>query len=238
MSSIKLQVFLFLSFIIISKGNASILISNGCHETIWPGVYTQRGKRVVPTGIKLDPEKQYDLKVPDTWSGIIWARTGCDGNPNTSFHCATGDCGANSLHCHYNTPQPPVTLTKFNLVPKGGTSTYKVDLRNGFNLPVTLTPLESRCQKIMCFKDWRNQCPDWLSVYSHERRKIACKSACYTTGEPKHCCTGAFASPQKCELNQYTELVENQCPSAVSNAFDDTHYTCFGGASYFVSFCA
>jgi hypothetical protein len=241
---------MFMSFIIffiilISKGKArpnpyaggvSMLITNGGYETIWPAIYTRTGPRVVPTGIKLEPEEQYNLKVPDSWSGTIWVRTRCSGNPNSSFHCAIGDCGTNNIHCHYKEPHPPVTQVKFNLVPKGGSSSYKVDLTDGFSLPVTLTPLDSECQEIMCDMNLLDQCPDWLAVYSDEGRKIACKSPCYTTREPKYCCTGAYASPEKCEPNQYTELLENRCPSTVSTAFDETHFTCFGGTSFLILF--
>ncbi|KAJ1410266.1 Thaumatin family [Sesbania bispinosa] len=234
MSSMEGQVLLSFMFLTIlfstrNANGASIQIINSCYgQTIWPGVYTKSGTRVTPTGFKMDYEDVYDLNVPDSWSGTIWARTGCNGNPNNNFHCAVGDCGTKNVHCHYNAPHPPVTQLKFNLAPKGGSSSYKIDLRDGFNLPATLTPLDSKCKKIMCFKEIRNQCPDWLGVYSNEGRKVACKSPCYTTGEPKHCCTGEYASPEKCG-NEYTELVDKECPSAVSNAFDETHFTCLVG---------
>jgi hypothetical protein len=96
-------------------GGVSMLITNGGYGTIWPAIYTRTGPRVVPSGIKLEPEEQYDLKVPDSWSGTIWVRTGCSGNPNSNFHCAIGDCGTNNIHCHYNQPHPPVTQVKFKL---------------------------------------------------------------------------------------------------------------------------
>ncbi|XP_057434170.1 thaumatin-like protein 1b [Lotus japonicus] len=219
-------------------GKVEIMLLNGGHQTIWPGVHTKTGHQIVPTGFKLEPRDIYHIKVPDSWSGTIWARTGCSGNPNTTFHCDVGDCGTHNIHCHQSLPKPPATLLKFNLAPKGGTSSYKIDLRYGFNIPATLSTFTSKCKEINWVRDIRSDCPDWLAVYSHEGRKIGCKSACYTTGESKHCCTGAFASPQKCELNEYTQLVENNCPDSVSNAFDDTHFTCHGGASFQITFWA
>ncbi|CAL5187042.1 unnamed protein product [Lathyrus oleraceus] len=250
MSSMMVQVFVsFIIFltILVSKGNArpkpdpyaggvSIIIINGGYDTIWPAVHTERGHRVVPSGVKLESEEQYELKIPDTWAGTIWARTGCSGNPHSSFHCAIGDCGTNNIHCHYSKPTPPVTQVKFDLVPKGGSSSYKVDFKDGFSVPVTLTPCESKCEKIMCITNLDDECPDWLAVYSNEGRKIGCKSPCYTTREPKDCCTGEYASPEMCALNEYTDLLDKKCPSVVSNAFDETHFTCFEGTSFYILF--
>ncbi|RDX68428.1 hypothetical protein CR513_52588, partial [Mucuna pruriens] len=210
-------------------GGASILLINGCEGTIWPGVHTKGGQRVTPTGLKLDSEENYDLKVPDSWSGTIWARTGCSGNPDNDFHCDVGDCGTRSMHCHFNGPRPPVTQVKFNLAPKGGNSFYEINLKDGYNAGVSLTPLDSKCKRLLCLRNIKQECPNWLAQYSNDATKVACKSQCYTTGEAKHCCTGDYASPQKCELNEYTEYAERACPDAVSNAFDQTHFSCAGG---------
>ncbi|RHN74375.1 putative glucan endo-1,3-beta-D-glucosidase [Medicago truncatula] len=95
-----------------------MLITNGGYGTIWPAIYTETEPRVIPSVIKLEYEEQYDLKVPDSWSGTIWVRTGCSGNPNSSFHCAIGDWGTNNIHCHYKQPHPPVLIHKvrFNTI--------------------------------------------------------------------------------------------------------------------------
>ncbi|RDX73908.1 Thaumatin-like protein 1a, partial [Mucuna pruriens] len=203
----KVQLLLYFVFltILFSTGNAnknpyaggvSIQLTNACDGTIWPGVRTKTGHIVTPTGFKLEPEEIYNLEVPDSWSGTIWARTGCSGNPNS------------------------------------GNSYYKLDLRYGFNMGVSLTPLDSNCRKIPCIKDITLQCPNGLALYSKDAIKVACKSACYTSGEPKDCCTGYYASPEKCNLNEYTSLVETTCPAAVSSAFDQTHFSCSGGTSF------
>lgn len=220
--------------------DVEIMLINDCYETIWPGVHTMAGYTVTPTGFKLRSKDTYHLKVPDSWSGTIWARTGCRGHHNTSFRCDVGDCGTNHTHCFRNKPDTPATLFKFNLAPEGGISAYAIDLSDGFNLPAAISPLTSKCKDIQCFRDMRSECPDWLAMYDDlgEGLKIGCKSKCYTTGDPKDCCTGDYESPETCELNEYTQLVVNNCPTAVSNSFDESKFTCFGGVSYKITFCA
>ncbi|XP_058725680.1 thaumatin-like protein 1b [Vicia villosa] len=227
---------IFLSILFAYASGATVTIINGGDDTIWPAVYTEKGDTVNPTGIKLDSHQQYDLKVPDSWSGTIWARTGCTGDPNSDFYCEVGDCGTKKMECLDRKPEPPATQVKLNLVPKGGSSSYEVDMKDGFGVSVTVTPFETSCQKVMCIQNLDDDCPNWLAVYSSEGRKIGCKSPCFFTKEPKYCCTGEFASPQKCDNNQYTELLDNKCPDVVSNAFDGSHFTCSGGTSFFILF--
>ncbi|CAK8534631.1 unnamed protein product [Lathyrus sativus] len=235
-SPVFICLIIFLSILFPYANGVSVIIINGGHETIWPAVHTEKGDLVNPTGVKLESEEQIELQLPDTWSGTIWARTGCSGDPNTDFHCAVGDCRTKKMECLESKPHNPVTQVKLNLVPKGGKSTYEVDLRDGFSVPVTLTPIETECEKILCIQNLDNDCPDWLAVYSNEGRKIACKSPCHFTKEPKDCCTGEFASPEKCAQNQYTELLDAKCPNVLSAAFDDSHFTCFVGTSYSILF--
>ncbi|KAK7320786.1 hypothetical protein VNO77_30586 [Canavalia gladiata] len=212
---------------------------NNCPETIWPAAHTKEGVAIIPTGWKLEPTYSYDINFGpnDSWTGLIWARTGCSGENYKNFQCDIGDCGTNTIRCHHNTPKPPISLLRLHLNPEGGNSDYKLDLMQGFNLPMQITPISSvQCQKIVFLRDIRQQCPDFLAVYGNER-KIACKSPCFTTGEPKYCCTGAFASPEKCEPNEYTKIIKDVCPQAVSNAFDNTNFSCIGGTSFMVTFC-
>lgn len=240
MASMMSQVFIyfivFLSILFSYASGASVVIINGGDETIWPAVHTEKGDKVNPTGIKLGAEEQYELKVPDSWSGTIWARTSCNGDPNSDFHCDVGDCGTKKMECLESKPHAPVTKVKLNLVPKGELSSYEVDLKDGFSVPVTLTPFETNCGKIMCNQNLDNDCPNWLAVYSHDARKIACKSPCHFTKEAKYCCTGEFASPEKCENNEYTELLNNKCSDVVSDSFDDSKFTCSEGTSFYVLF--
>ena len=81
-------------------------------------------------------------------------------------------------------------------------------------------------------------CPPNFAVDGSDGNGIACKSACLALNQPEHCCTGSFASPDKCPPNVYSVIFKNQCPLAYSYAYDDitSTSTCFDGAKYSITF--
>ncbi|XP_057444981.1 thaumatin-like protein 1b [Lotus japonicus] len=218
-------------------GGAYIQLINGCHKTIWPDIHTRLGHPIIPTIVKLESKDIYTFDDPDSWSGTIWGRTRCKGNStDSSFYCDTGDCATHKIRCRYRLPSPHATPVNLNLAPNGSKCSYEVDMRYNFNLLVTIYSFDLKCKEIQCLIDMRSFCLEWLAIYDSGGLKVGCKSACYTAGDQKLCCSRAYAPPEKCELNNYTQLDDN-CPYVISNAFDQTHFTCYGGASYVISFC-
>ena len=70
------------------------------------------------------------------WSGNIGGATGCN---DSGVSCTTGGCDA--LRCSPGVGQtPPATLAEFTLQKAAFPDTYDVELINGFNIPVEMSP--------------------------------------------------------------------------------------------------
>ncbi|XP_043705139.1 pathogenesis-related protein 1C-like [Telopea speciosissima] len=109
-------------------------IINNCTETIWPGIFP--GENFGGGGFELKSGQSIVFTAPVGWSGRIWGRTNCNFDENGNGTCQTGSCGT-TLKC--KAPgKPPASLAEFTLALP---DFYDVSLADGFNLPVTVTPI-------------------------------------------------------------------------------------------------
>ncbi|KAE9446900.1 hypothetical protein C3L33_21206, partial [Rhododendron williamsianum] len=219
----------------LSEGTNFTLV-NSCNETIWPGIianYNSTGN----DGFALKPGQSSIFSAPSGWGGRIWARTGCDFNQNTSTgKCQTGGCDS-SLKCS-GPGDPPFSIAEFNL---GDIDYYDVSLVDGFNLPITITPVKGtkgNCSVAGCDSDLRANCPEEL-VQKSDGKVVACRSACNVFDSDEYCCRGAFSDPVSCMPTNYSRIFKQACPAAYSYAHDDSTsvLTC-STTDYILTFCA
>ncbi|OMO81827.1 Thaumatin [Corchorus capsularis] len=221
---------------------ATLTIKNNCPYTIWPATQTGGGKpQLGKTGFSLASHGKNSINVPATWSGRVWARTGCSTNSGR-FVCATADCGSGQVACHGRGGAPPATLAEFTLEGKGGHDTYDISNVDGFNLPLSITPQGGsgpKCTRISCSANINLVCPSQLAVKGSGGNIIGCKSACAAFGKPQYCCTGEYMPRGKCPPTNYSKFFKKQCPQAYSYAQDDSSSTfgCNGGPNYLITFC-
>lgn len=230
----------FYDFIHAGAYSATFTFTNNCPFTIWPGTLSGGGtSQLTSTGFELASKASYTLDVPAQWSGRFWGRSQCSTDTNGKFTCATGDCGSGQIACNGAGGIPPVSLVEFTLAGFGGQDFYDVSLVDGFNLPVSITPQGGGCNTTSCPADVNKVCPEDLAVKGSDGSVIACKSACLALNQPQYCCSGSFASPDKCPPTSYSMIFKNQCPQAYSYAYDDktSTFTCSGGPNYLLTFC-
>ncbi|XP_012567937.1 thaumatin-like protein 1 [Cicer arietinum] len=233
---------LVLSALFLSGANsATFTIKNNCPYTIWPATLTGGGgSQSASTGFELASKASSTVKISAPWSGRFWARTECS-TRDGKFTCATGDCASGQLSCNGAGGIPPVTLVEYTLATDGGKDFYDVSLVDGFNLPVSVTPQGGAedCRSTSCPANVNKVCPNNFAVKGSKGDVIACKSACLAFNQPRYCCSGDFASPDKCPPTSYSKIFKTQCPQAYSYAFDDktSTFTCSGGANYLITFC-
>ncbi|EEF33760.1 Protein P21, putative [Ricinus communis] len=237
--SLLLLALFFIFFTITSGQNASstktFTLLNNCKETIWPGIIT-KGNDSDGKGFPLKPGQTNLHYAPIGWSGRIWARTGCNFDKNGTGTCQTGSCGA-YLNCS-GPSSPPNTIAEFTL---GDNDFFDISLVNGFNLPVVISPLNSKgnCSIAGCDGDLRQNCPPELSVRS-DGKVIACRSACDVFNTDAYCCRGAYSDPEACAPSNYSRIFKQVCPASSSYAFDrdaTSIITC-SASDYVVAFCA
>ncbi|XP_073275930.1 pathogenesis-related thaumatin-like protein 3.5 [Primulina huaijiensis] len=208
-------------------------VVNYCKETIWPAITP--GENFGGGGFSLKPGQTEVLVAPVSWSGRIWGRTGCNFDRNGNGSCQTGSCGT-SLKCAAS-GKPPASLAEFTLA---GTDFYDVSLVDGFNLPMTVTPINGRgnCSVAGCFSDLRLNCPAELAVKGGGRT-VACRSACDVLNTDEYCCRGVYGNPSTCKPTYYSRIFKQACPKAYSYAYDDptSIFTC-SGTDYVVAFCS
>ncbi|KAL7128389.1 hypothetical protein ABFS83_14G313300 [Erythranthe nasuta] len=208
-------------------------IVNYCKETIWPAVTP--GEYFNGGGFVLKPGQTQIFTAPISWSGRIWARTGCNFDRNGNGSCQTGSCGS-TLKCGAS-GKPPASLAEFTLA---ATDFYDVSLVDGFNLPIVVTPLNGRgnCSVAGCDADLRTNCPAELAVKGGGRN-VACRSACDVFDTDEYCCRGVYGNPVTCQPTYYSKTFKKACPTAYSYAYDDptSIFTC-SGTDYVVSFCS
>uniref|UniRef100_A0ACD5ZGU4 Uncharacterized protein n=1 Tax=Avena sativa TaxID=4498 RepID=A0ACD5ZGU4_AVESA len=217
---------------------ATFTFVNRCGDTVWPGALSNAGTaRLATTGFELPPGASRAVPAPSSWSGRLWARTGCAQDAATGrLVCATGDCGSGAAECAGAGASPPATLAEFTLGGAGGgLDFYDVSLVDGYNLPVLVEPSAGTCAAAGCAADLNAMCPAEL----RSQGGAACRSACDAFGRADYCCSGAFASPATCGPSAYSRVFKMACPRSYSYAFDDptSTFTCAGGPDYTVTFC-
>ncbi|GMI99511.1 hypothetical protein like AT1G18250 [Hibiscus trionum] len=230
---------LLLSHASVEVSATTLTLYNKCPHPVWPGIQPSAGKPLLARGgFKLPPNKAYSLNLPPLWSGRFWGRHGCSFDAAGRGRCATGDCGG-SLYCNGIGGTPPATLAEITL----GTQQdfYDVSLVDGYNIAMSITPFKGtgKCSYAGCVSDLNLMCPVALQVRAgHNKRVVACKSACFAFNSPRYCCTGSFGSPQSCKPTVYSKIFKTACPKAYSYAYDDptSIATCSRG-NYLVTFC-
>ncbi|CAL9173201.1 unnamed protein product, partial [Musa hybrid cultivar] len=217
-----------------AEGARVFTIINYCKTTIWPGITP--GNSFNGGGFPLKPGESVVFTAPVGWSGRIWGRTGCDFDRDGNGSCQTGACGS-VLKCSAS-GQTPATLAEFTLAPL---DFYDVSLVDGFNLPITVTPVNGQggnCSSAGCDGDLRDNCPSELAV-KFDGKTVACRSACDVFNTDQYCCRGVFGNSVICQPTYYSKIFKQACPGAYSYAYDDptSIFTCVGG-DYIVSFCS
>ncbi|XP_048128602.1 thaumatin-like protein 1 [Rhodamnia argentea] len=222
--------------------SATFTILNKCSYTVWPGILSGAGTPPLSTtGFALQPGRSEAISVPSSWSGRLWGRTLCAQNATSGrFACATGDCGSPTVECLGSGAVPPATLAEFTLDGAGRLDFYDVSLVDGYNLPMSVDPRGGKggnCTATGCAADMNARCPKELQV-NVNGGCVACRSACDAFGDPKYCCSGAYATPDTCKPSVYSEFLKRECPRAYSYAYDDgtSTFTC-ASADYVVTFC-
>ncbi|XAR51789.1 hypothetical protein NMG60_11006524 [Bertholletia excelsa] len=244
LASAVFVVFYFLSSEISPVQGCTIFISNRCPFPIWPATAPNKGSPVIANGgFFLAAGQTKAVQAPGTWSGRIWARTGCNFNdPKSNWFpaCETGDCEG-QLECNGKIGLPPVTLVELSLqVDKRKPSFYDVSLVDGYNLPVSVIakPSSGECSIRGCVKNLKNLCPEELQVLNGRGEVVACKSACLAFDSDKFCCRNEFGKPGKCRPSVYSRIFKEACPYYFSYAFDDPPplVNCPSDA-YVITFC-
>ncbi|CAH9099976.1 unnamed protein product [Cuscuta epithymum] len=222
-----------LSGVRISESARVFTIVNNCKETIWPAVTP--GENFNGGGFTLKAGQSVVFTAPVAWSGRMWARTGCSFDKNGNGTCETGSCGS-TLKCGAS-GKTPVSLAEFTLA---SPDFYDVSLVDGFNVPVTVKPLNGRgnCSVAGCVADLRPDCPSELALKA-AGKTVACRSACDVFDTDEYCCKGIYGNPTTCQPTFYSKKFKQACPTAYSYAYDDPSsiFTC-SGTDYVVSFCS
>jgi hypothetical protein len=159
----------------------TVTFVNRSAETIWVGAGVSDnpvdGSSVI-TGLPVLAPGQTSgpVVIPENgaaghWRGRFFARQRCAGDPGSTFHCATGDCGNLADRC-LTTP-PPVSLAEFNFDPADPWAPwYNVSYVDAVNLPVTIVPddippvQEGACSPMGCAGQMftATDCPGRLSA--------------------------------------------------------------------------
>ncbi|KAF8411808.1 hypothetical protein HHK36_004367 [Tetracentron sinense] len=217
----------------LSESARIFTIINDCKETIWPAIIP--GENFGAGGFLLKPSQSVVFTAPVGWSGRIWGRTGCNFDKNGNGTCQTGSCGS-SLKCT-GSGSTPETIAEFTLA---SPDFYDVSLVDGFNLPMVVTPINSKgnCSVAGCDSDLRPTCPDELAVKSNGK-VIGCRSACDVFNTDEYCCRGLFGNSALCKPTYYSKKFKEACPTAYSYAYDDptSVFTC-NGTDYILTFCS
>ncbi|XP_004149961.1 pathogenesis-related thaumatin-like protein 3.5 [Cucumis sativus] len=226
-------VFIFFTRPRVLESTRTFTIVNTCKDTIWPAITP--GGNVTGGGFSLKRGESAVYTIPDSWTGRIWARTGCDFDKDGNGKCRTGSCGE-VLNCT-GPGSRPATLADFTL---GSIDYYDVSVVDGFNLPIAIQPSggKGNCSSGGCDGDLRDNCPPELAV-KDDGKVVACRSACdvFHTGE--YCCTGQFDNPMTCLPTNYSRSFKQVCPAAYSFGYDDpTSILTCSSADYVVAFCA
>ncbi|XP_068475303.1 thaumatin-like protein [Phaseolus vulgaris] len=238
-SSHYFLLFCFLISISHTDGTQLIVVNN-CKESVWPAILGNGGQPSPKHGgFYLGSGEEVVVEVPEGWSGRIWGRQGCSFDQQTGKgSCQTGDCGG-LLQCNGIGGVPPATLVEMTLgTSKSALHFYDVSLADGFNLPVSMKPLNgggADCGAAGCEANLNVYCPSAL-VVERNGKVVGCKSACLAAKSDRYCCTGEFA--ERCKPTVFARLFKTVCPNAYSYAYDDSAVlkTCVA-PRYVITFC-
>jgi hypothetical protein len=223
---------------------------NNTSQTIWAGALANSGFTTPANGgWEMAPGATYSFTVANNWQGRFWGRTYCSFDSAGKGTCESGDCGG-VLQCKGAGGVPPVSLAEFTLTGADGKDFYDVSFVDGFNVPMTITPVGGAspiagnpywCGVAGCGTDLNINCPAALRSVDGSGRTVACKSACEAFNTDQYCCRGAYNVSATCipanwPVN-YAAYFKSGCPNAYSYAYDDATSTFTdAGASYRISF--
>lgn len=118
-----------------------------------------------------------------------------------------------------------------------------MSLVDGYNLPMLIVAKggdRGGCAATGCLIELNGACPKDLRVArgNGSSESVACRSACEAFGDPRYCCSEAYATPDTCGPSVYSLFFKEACPRAYSYAYDDktSTYTCHS-ADYLIIFC-
>ncbi|XP_025828280.1 thaumatin-like protein [Panicum hallii] len=224
-----------------SNGGVQLILVNNCAESIWPGLLGTAGHPTPQSGgFHLAPGDETAFDVPLGWSGRLWPRRGCSFDGRGRGSCATGDCGG-VLRCDGRPGATPATVVEMTLgTPRSPLHFYDVSLVDGFNAPVSMSPVGggAGCGVAGCQADLNVCCPSALEVRDREGKVAGCRSACRAMGGDRYCCTGDYASPERCRPTVFAHVFKAVCPKAYSYAYDDaTSLNRCKASRYLITFC-
>ena len=207
----------------VATNQVTLYVHNKCLFPIWPATAPNTGYPVIADGGFYLPSGQTQrIYAPLTWSGRIWARTGCKFNSSRIPACETGDCDR-KLACNGLTGKPPVTLVQIALQEdQSKSSFYDVSLVDGYNIPVSVTirQIPELCTIRGCLQNVNDFCPQELEVLNENGKVVACKSACLAFDVDNFCCRNEFGTPERCKPSVYSKIFKDACPSYYSYVFD------------------
>lgn len=221
---------------LVGPDGRTITITNNTSQTIWAAAAGNAGFAAPNNGgWEMAPGAKVSVTVANNWQGRFWGRTECTFNGSNN-PCATANCGP-SLQCNGASGAGPQTLAEFTLGGWGGNDFYDVSYVDGFNVPMTITPVggaqpdpnnKYRCGVAGCGNDLNPGCPSALQLKDSSGKIVGCKSACNAFGIDQYCCegiyVGAACNPKTWPVN-YAAYFKSQCPDAYSYAYDDATST-------------
>jgi photosystem II stability/assembly factor-like uncharacterized protein len=229
----------------------TITFVNNTSQTIWAGALGNAGIAAPENGgWEMAPGSTHTFKVANNWGGRFWGRTNCSFDASGKGTCETGDCGG-VLQCNGAGGVPPASLAEFTFSGADGQDTYDVSYVDGFNVPMTVTPLGAGvqtssdpywCGVAGCGTDLNSSCPEPLRVMGSGGKVVGCKTACTAFNTDLYCCKGAHNTPATCQTStwpvDYHAYFKAACPTAYSYAYDDPTSTFHAplGANYRITF--
>ncbi|KAF3581981.1 hypothetical protein DY000_02034715 [Brassica cretica] len=243
---VTLLLFLASHLSVVSVVSRSFTIENRCEYTIWPATATYSYEGLIDTtGFMLEKGDTRIINATSSWVGNLWGRTECSINSTGQFSCITGDCESGNIECS-SAGTPTATLAEFNLAYDGGDDYYDVNVMNGYNLPLLVTPENGKCKSIGCVVDIKKTCPKELWINKTDVRSndpSACKTSCQKNQSREICCVRPYLAegvpPQQCKRTIYSQTFNRACPGAYSYAYDtnSSTFTCPYSSNFIIQFC-
>ncbi|KAI7748929.1 hypothetical protein M8C21_029618 [Ambrosia artemisiifolia] len=222
--------FVFFFFFFPNGVSGSIItVVNECGFTIWPAISGSPDLNI--TGFKLTEGNSRSFETPENWSGRLWGRTDCSFNGSSGHgSCKIADCGSGEMECNGRSPIPPVTIAEFDIKK----SSYFVNLRDGYNLPITIEPAGGSVYSSLdctrgCASDLNKRCPKELMLDGGG----GCQSPCQVFGTPMYCCSKSLMT---CEPTAYSRFFHAACPRSDDVTSPDLYTVCVS-ANYTIRFC-
>lgn len=201
-----------------SGSGLKVVVKNQCGYDLTVSKLTNGQSSGQSASVPQGSSKTYP--VDETWEGRFWARTECSGND-----------------CQIAGASDPASLAEFRFRGSGGEDYYDISFVDGFNLPISITPISGQgsCGSPTC--STLPSCPDDMKITANGQFS-SCQSACSKYNTDEYCCTGAFDSTSACSASSYSKAVKDDCPNAYSYAYDDatSTYSCTA-EGYNVIFC-